>query len=137
MNNFGFQHFFIRFAFALVLVLLTYNPSGYSLSHWLIETMPKITPYSALSTLFLAIGWVIYLRATIRSLGPIGLTLAFLLLSCFVWLFFDLGWLTLESVSIFTWIGLILVSFLLAIGMSWSHIRRKMSGQVDTDPIDN
>jgi len=31
---------------------------------------------------------------------------------------------------------LILISSILAVGISWSHIRRKISGQVDADDVD-
>jgi hypothetical protein len=31
---------------------------------------------------------------------------------------------------------LLCIALLLSIGMSWSHISRRMSGQVDTDSVD-
>jgi Family of unknown function (DUF6524) len=31
---------------------------------------------------------------------------------------------------------LVILSLILAVGMSWSHIRRRMSGQVDVDEKD-
>ena len=31
---------------------------------------------------------------------------------------------------------LIIISAVLAVGMSWSHINRRLSGQVDTDEVD-
>ena len=57
-------------------MLCSYNPSGYSYFHWFKDTLPNFTPLLALGGIILIIGWVIYLRATFRSLGPIGLTLA-------------------------------------------------------------
>jgi hypothetical protein len=35
-----------------------------------------------------------------------------------------------------TWIVLFATSGILAVGMSWSHVRRRLSGQVDTDDVD-
>ena len=137
MNRFGFTGFALRLLFALLLVFASYNPSGYSFSNWLMNTLPSFTPQIALSGIALAIGWVIYLRATLLSLGKFGLILASLLFSTIIWLFVDIGWLSLDNVSVFTWIVLILVSILLALGMSWSHIRRRMTGQVDTDRLDD
>jgi hypothetical protein len=29
------------------------------------------------------------------------------------------------------------VAIVMAVGMSWSHFRRRMSGQVDTDEVDS
>lgn len=137
MHTFGFNQFLIRFLFALVLVLCTYNPSTYSFTHWLLNTFPNITPYIAIAGLILTIGWVIYIRATILSLGKIGITLAAALFASFIWLFIYLGLLDLDSVSIFSWLVLVMLSILLGLGMSWSHIRRKLSGQVDTDRVDD
>jgi hypothetical protein len=126
----------LRFLFALILVLCTYNPSGYSYFHWLKDTLPGFTPVLAISGIVLIIGWVIYIRATFRSLGPIGLTLAALFLAALVWLFIDMGWLSLDSFTAFSWIFIVVLSVILTIGMSWSHIRRRMSGQVDMDDVD-
>ena len=137
MKEFGFAGFALRFLFALILVFASYNPSGYSFSHWLMATLPSFTPQVALCGIALIIGWIIYLRATLLSLGKIGLTLATLLFATIIWLFVDIGWLNLEDVSVFTWIVLFLVSILLALGMSWSHIRRRMSGQISTDRVDD
>lgn len=126
----------LRFLFALILVLSSYNPSGYSYFHWFRDTLPGFTPVLALCGIALIIGWVIFIRATLRSLGPIGLTLAGLFLAALVWLFIDMGWLSLDSFTVFSWILILIISAILTIGMSWSHIRRRMSGQVDIDDVD-
>ena len=106
--------------FALLLVMLTYNPSGYSYSHWLQTNFSNFGPLLGIAGISLIIGWVVYLRATLRSLGLI-----------------DWGWLGLNSVTAMSWVILILISTILAVGISWSHIRRKWSGQIDSDDIDD
>ena len=126
----------LRFIFALLLVLATYNPSGYSYYHWLYANWSALTPYIALAGLILLIGGVIFLRATLRSLGFIGLVLAGAFLACLVWLLVYWGWVKLDKAGPITWISEVLVAVLLAVGMSWSHIRRAMSGQVDMDDVD-
>lgn len=136
MKSFGFGSVFVRFVFALVLVFATYNPSTYSYYHWVEGVFPKFTPAIAICGLFLLIAWGIYLRATFRSLGVLGLVLAAAFFASFVWLFYDLGWLQTDNVSVMTWVVLVIVSLLLAIGMSWSHIRRRLTGQVDIDDVD-
>ncbi|MDH5369665.1 MAG: DUF6524 family protein [Gammaproteobacteria bacterium] len=130
------QGFLLRFLFALLLVLLTYNPSGYSYSHWLQNNFSNFGPLLAIAGISLIIGWVVYLRATLRSLGLIGLILAVLFFSIILWLFIDWGWLALNNVTAMSWVILILISAVLAVGISWSHIRRKISGQVDADDVD-
>lgn len=136
MKPITLQGFLLRFLFALLLVLLTYNPSGYSYSHWLQNSFSNFSPLLSIAGISLIIGWVIYLRATLRSLGLIGLILAVLFFSAIVWLLIDWGWLGLNNVTVMSWVVLILLSAVLAVGISWSHIRRKISGQVDADDVD-
>ena len=136
MKPITLQGFFLRFLFALLLVFLTYNPSGYSYSHWLQNSFSDFGPLLAIAGISLIIGWVIYLRATLRSLGMIGSNLAGLFFAAIIWLFVDWGWLALSNVTVMSWVVLVVFSAVLAIGISWSHIRRKISGQVDADDVD-
>lgn len=137
---FTWQSFFLRFIFAVLLVYLTYNPSGYSFFHWAKEALfgeaLLLTPPFAMSAVVLIIGWAIFIRSTLRSLGKFGLILALSFFAILVWWLIDLGWISLDSLSILTYIILFLLAGILATGMSWSHIRRKMSGQIDVDDID-
>jgi hypothetical protein len=89
-----------------------------------------------LSAVVLLIGWSIYLRATFRSLGIFGLTLAFAFFGIIVWWLIDSGLLGLENTDIATYIALFSLSAVLATGMSWPHIRRRLSGQADMADID-
>ncbi|MCK4865967.1 MAG: hypothetical protein KAT06_11165 [Gammaproteobacteria bacterium] len=130
------QGFLLRFLFALLLVMLTYNPSEYSYFHWLRDNFSNFSPLLGLAGISLIIGWVIYLRATLRSLGLIGLTLAALFFAAILWLLIDWEWLSLDNVTVMNWVILVLISAVLAVGISWSHVRRKISGQVDADDVD-
>jgi energy-converting hydrogenase Eha subunit A len=125
----------LRFLFALVLVLTTFNPSGYSYFHWLVDTITTPTPWLALAGIVLIIGWVIYIRASLRSLGPVGLGLASIVVAVILWVFIDIGIMNIDSPSAFTWMVEIFVAAILCLGMSWSHVRRRMSGQADVDDI--
>ena len=89
-----------------------------------------------MATVVLLIGWVVYIRATLRSLGALGLMLAFALFGIVVWWLVDIGLIGVNSVSVMTYIVLFLLGAILATGMSWSHIRRRMSGQLDVDEVD-
>ena len=139
-NRFNWQSFIIRLVFALLLVYGSYNPSTYSFYHWAKEVLLgdalSLTPAFAMSAVVLLIGWTIYIRATLRSLGTFGLTLAFSFFAIIVWWLMDIGLLATGSRSILSYIILFLLAAILATGMSWSHIRRKMSGQVDVDEVD-
>lgn len=132
--SFQLSSFVTRFVIALVLVFISFNPSGYSFFHWASQQAFPL-PVLLLVGIVLLIGWVIFLRATLRSLGPIGITLAGSLFACLVWvaIYYDL--LAIGS-EIFIYIILVIVSAVLGIGMSWSHVRRRLSGQADIDDVD-
>ncbi len=133
---FSFTSFLWRWLFALVLVTGTYNPTPYSFISWTLSGETGFGPVVALAGLVLLILWIVFLRATFRSLGVIGIILGAALFACFIWLFIDLGCISLESTNALAWVALVLVSLLLAAGMSWSHIRRRLSGQVDVDAVE-
>ena len=126
----------LRFLFALLLVLLTYNPSDYSYFHWVHQNLHTLTPYIALAGLALVIGWVIYLKATLNSLGLIGILLASAFFACLIWLFIYWKILDLNNTSAVAWLVEILLAVLLALGMCWSHFSRRISGQIDVDEIE-
>jgi len=133
-QNFTFASFALRYAIALLLVFVTYNPSEYSWVHWLNSDVALV--YKAASGIVLLIGWVMFLRATWNSLGAFGTLLAAALFGVMIWLLIEWGLLTLSNTSVLTWVIEFVLSGVLAIGMSWSHIRRKASGQYDTDEIE-
>jgi len=128
--------FFGRWLFAAALVFGSYNPSGYSYIGWLLDEQSKFGPVLAIVGLILLIAWIIYLRATFMSMGWLGVSLGAALFGCVIWLFVDLSWLSLDSTGLLTYLALLLLSLILATGMSWSHIRRRLTGQFDVDEID-
>ncbi len=136
MQALTLQGFLLRLLFAMLLVMLSYNPGGYSYVHW-IKNINGVEPLTILAGISLVIGWVIYIRATLRSLGAIGLSLALLFFGSLIWLLVDWGWLGMDNLTSVSWVILVLLSFILAIGMSWSHIRRRLSGQLDANDADD
>ena len=84
--NFGFASFALRALFALVLVLLTFNPSGYSFAHMIADGFPKVTPLEAVCGILLLIGWFVFLSATLRAIGLVGMGLALALFAALIWL---------------------------------------------------
>jgi hypothetical protein len=128
--------FFLRLLAAAVLVFSTYNPSGTSYYHWLSEHISAPTPLMALAGILLLIGWTIYLRATGRSLGAFGMILAAAFFGVLLWMIIDWGWIAADSVESMTWIIEAIFCGILAVGISWSHIRRRMTGQLDVDDVE-
>jgi len=121
-----------RFAGALLLVLATYNPSGYSFFHWVGNT-ESLGAEHFVAGVIIVIGWVILIAATKRSLDTLGMVLGIVLLAGLVWLLIDLGVLSLDSASTITWVVLVCIALLLAVGLCWSHIWRRLTGQFEVD----
>ena len=135
-SHFGWDSFIVRFIFAVVVVFSTYNPEGVSYYHWIEETFPSITLGKALVGVILIIGWVILIRATLGSLGAIGIMLAITFFGLLIWLIVDVIGLDTQSFRVVSYIVQIMIASVLSIGVSWSHIRRRISGQVDTDEVE-
>jgi phosphotransferase system glucose/maltose/N-acetylglucosamine-specific IIC component len=133
ITGFGFL---LRLLAAMVLVFSTYNPSEHSYYHWVSKSFTSPTPYMAVAGILLLIGWTIYLRATVRSLGAFGLILAAAFFGAILWLVIDWGLVKADSFRAIAWIVLFILCGILAIGISWSHIRRRMTGQVDVDEVE-
>ena len=135
MKQIGWAGIGLRFLFALVIVFATYNPEGYSYFDWAILNF-SVDPFKLVVGIILVIGWVIYVRATLRSLGTIGMILVTGLCFALLWLFIDWGLIAKDSSRVMSYSALIILSIILTVGMSWSHIRRRLSGQFDVDDVD-
>ena len=133
------RNFAIRWLVAMALVVGTFNPTGYSYYHWLVEGLTaedaSVGPLTVVVGIALLIAYIIYLRATLRSIGPIGAGLVAVFLGAIVWLLADLGLVNLAEFTPLTWVAEIVAATVLAVGISWSHIRRRISGQLDTDDV--
>ncbi len=128
--------FGLRWLIAVILVVVTYNPEGYSYYDWVVSHTPHFTVFKLFVGVVLLIGWTIYLRATLRSLGGLGLGLAIALFGTFIWLLVDMGWVPADSVRAVSYIVMFVLGSVLAVGISWSHIRRRVSGQLDVDDVE-
>ncbi|MEM9256109.1 MAG: DUF6524 family protein [Pseudomonadota bacterium] len=129
--------FLLRWLFALALVLGTYNPTEFCYTRWVLDGETSFGPVTALVGIALLIVWIVFLRATFMSMGWLGIILGAAFFGCVVWLFIDWGLLSFNEPSVLTWVVLVVLSLILATGMSWSHIRRRLSGQFDVDELED
>lgn len=128
--------FLLRWMCAFALLALTFNPTEYNYVQWVPSYGSMNISIAVLAGLVLLIGYIIYLRATLRSIGAFGMLLVLALVGAGLWVLYDLGVLRLDEPSFNVWLGLIALSFVLAIGLSWSIVRRALSGQADVDDVD-
>lgn len=133
---FSFGGFVLRWIAAVVLVFGTFNPTGRSYYHWVMDQGDGSLPIQALVGVLLLIGFVIFLRATFRSIGGIGLVLVVALIAALVWVMVDFGFIDLNDSSVMAYVVLAAIATVMGVGMSWSHVRRRLSGQYDMDDVD-
>jgi Family of unknown function (DUF6524) len=126
----------VRFMTALGLVALTWNPSRYNYYRWVVEQWRDLTSVVLAVGLVLLIAWIVFLRATARSLGTLGIVLAMALAASILWLIIDYHLIDPANRRTLEWVVLILFAAILTAGMSWSHLRRQWAGQADVDDLD-
>lgn len=136
-GSIGPTGFLARWALALVLVLGTYNPTGFSFVGWAFGEGAEFGPSVLIVGLILLIGWIFVVKTTFDAIGWLGVALGGALFAAIIWFFIDLGWLSLESEGIVSWLILIVISLILAAGMSWSYLKRSLTGQYNVDDVDD
>ena len=125
-----------RWMAAFLLLTVTFNPTPYNYVRWLRDSGGDNLSIAVLLGLVILTGYIIFLRASLRSIGPAGMTLVLALVGALFWVLYDFGILKLENENLNTWLGLFALSVVLAVGLGWSHVRRALSGQTDVDDID-
>jgi len=58
------------------------------------------------------------------------------LFAAMLWTLVFYGLVSFENRAFLRWGGLVVLATVMAIGLSWSHVRRRLSGQIDTDDVD-
>jgi hypothetical protein len=128
---------FLRWLAAFVLLASTYNPTQWNYFRWIEANYATQLPLAVLMGLLLLVGYLVYLRATLRSIGSFGMLLIIAILAALIWVLIDWGVLTLASPTLNLWLGIFVLSLVLGIGLSWSMIHRRLTGQTDVDDLDD
>ena len=132
----------VRVLGALILVYATFNPTGYSYFHWVVAPLIGMgapsggsTALKFLAGIVLVIGWVVVLQATRRSIGLTGAFLALALCGGLIWLLVEQHIVSPTGSAAIAHIALVAIGLVLGVGMSWSLLSRRLTGQIDTDQV--
>ncbi len=125
--------FLLRWLAAFFLLAATYNPTEWSYVRWAVKSWQDQLPLAVFIGLVLLIAYVLFLTAVFRGIGSVGVFLIGAVLAALLWVLYDFGWLSLENPSTNTWLALVMLSIVLALGMYWGILWRRMSGQLEVD----
>jgi hypothetical protein len=125
-----FRLLFLRWLLAAFLVFGTYNPSGTSYYHW-VAGVPELSPTQITTGILLLALVVAVLRMAFMSTGYFGT--AALALTVLMGILFaaGLGLFEFEDVSFTTYTIEAILSIVVGVGVSWSFIQKRLSGERD------
>lgn len=126
----------LRWLGAFILLAATFNPTQYNFTRWAQANWETQMPLTLLFGLLLGVGYIIYVGATFRSLGAFGMLVIAALFGAVIWVLIDWGVLSLGNTNLTVWLGILALSLILGIGLSWSILRQRLSGQASVDEIE-
>lgn len=125
----------LRFLGAFGLLAATYNPTQWNYIRWVDANWPAQMPLAIFLGLLLVVGFLIYVMSTMRAIGTLGVLMIAAILGAGLWVLTDWGVLSLENRNLNTWLGLIGLAVIMGLGLSWSIIRQRLSGQATVDEV--
>jgi len=135
MRNFSIGGLAGRFVASFVLVVATYNPTGYSFVQWIARDFPHLGPLQSVVGIALLALWLFVVHATWRSLGTVGVALGLAFFAAVVWLFTSWGWFNLSNHNAVIWAALFMMACLLTLGLCWALIQARVSGQAVVEEV--
>jgi len=122
-----------RVAFAVALVLITWNPSGWSYVDWALRDRSAFDAVKAFVGVLLLGGWIFCWRSAWVSLGAVGIVLVAALLATVVGMLLQFHLVEPGSTQTLLWIVLVAIGIVLGVGLAWSKVRQRATGQVEAD----
>ena len=128
---------FLRWLGAFLLLALIYNPTPWNFIVWAQANFFSNMALTLFFGFFLATSAFLYLMATERSIGYKGIALIAVFFGLVLWLLVDWGLLGLGNSALNTWLGILVLSVILGVGLSWSIIWHRLTGQASVDVVDS
>ena len=125
--------FLVRWLVAFCLLAFTFNPTEVNFVRWAVNGWGTQTSLVVLAGLVLLVIYVVFLTAVLRGIGALGVLLVLAVISALVWVLVDFGWLSIENPGAMTWVAILALSVVLAVGMYWGILWRRISGQIEVD----
>jgi uncharacterized membrane-anchored protein YitT (DUF2179 family) len=126
-----------RMLIAAIVVFASYNPTGNSIFHWVRNNDNPTDAWVILGAIVAILANIALLIAAWKALGKLGTIIVLVFFAALVYLSLQEGWVSPGNQASFEWLGLILYSAFLGIGLSGAIIWRRATGQVVTDEADD
>ena len=126
----------LRWLGAFLLISAIFNPTSWNYVTWARAEWDRQMPLFVFLGLILAVAAMVYVVATMRSIGLIGALVIAAIFAAGLWVLRAWGLLGLDDSALNTWLAILVLSLTLGIGMSWSILRQRLSGQQTTDEVD-
>ena len=135
MRNLSIGGVIGRFLASLILVVATFNPTGYSFVGWIAGDFPHLEPLQLVVGIALLALWLFFLHSTWRSLGTVGVVLGIAFFAAMVWLFTSWGWFSLSNHNALIWVVLVMMACLLTLGLCWALLQARIAGQAVVEEV--
>lgn len=122
-----------RMLISAVVVFASYNPTGKSVFHWVRDNDNPTDAWVILGAIVAVLANVALLIAAWKALGKLGTIIVLIFFAALVYLSLQEGWVDTDNYASVQWLGLILYSGFLGIGLAGAIIWRRATGQVVTD----
>ncbi|MGV6847066.1 MAG: DUF6524 family protein [Marinibacterium sp.] len=127
----------LRWLFSFALIAATYNPTDWNYVRWAFANAQTQTSVVVLLGLLLVIAYIVFVRATVHSIGILGMLLVAGVVAALFWVLNDFGVLSFDNRNMNAWLGIAGLSLVLGVGLTWSHVKRRLTGQADVDDIED
>ncbi len=122
-----------RMLISAIVVFASYNPTGSSIFHWVRDNDNPTDAWVILGAIVAVLINVALLIAAWKALGKLGTFIVLIFFAALVYLSLQEGWVDTGNYASVQWLGLILYSGFLGIGLAGAIIWRRATGQVITD----
>ncbi len=126
----------LRWLGAFLLLAAIFNPTSFNFVTWARANWDSQTPLIVFIGLILGVAMMVYLVATMRSIGILGVLIISAIFAAGLWVLTDWGLLALGNSDLTVWLAIFALSLILGIGLSWSILRQRLSGQASVDEIE-
>ena len=127
----------VRVLVAALIVFASYNPSGKSIFHWITNHVNPTDAWVILVGIIAVLLNIALLIAAWKALGFLGTTIILILFAALAYLSLQEGWVSAGNAVSLQWLGLILYSIFLGIGLSGAILWRRATGQVVVEDSDD